>query len=363
MWAEGVRNDVGILCGCAAAVGNIFGRYFLLVPITACPMGEFLMSDKPIIQLSMVVGDKEGNKLFGSTYRRLNILCEHHMNGRYFSDTRQLGILVLVDGGLCSFGVHGPGRPRRLRKDKEYEVDLVLEESRWRGASSNAARVILAKGVADAVKVMLGAINDCTDREAFIRDFLIAANEYVREQSDPGQEVEAITFDMSADAEPAELPEPTPVVVPRKIKVRREEGYHTDTIGRCAGNRQFMAFVVASLPSPVPEDWKPHKRWYAVLHLFDIKGQHRRTEAWFAGTTADGERESVEKAEAKLDEMLKAIQPVKFCDVTVKLFSVEVDGTTFGLVDASEEDEDYQSIHLLPNDLAFFPPWDGTYDT
>ena len=61
--------------------------------------------------------------------------------------------------------------------------------------------------------------------------------------------------------------------------------------------------------------------------------------------------------------MLAALGPVKYCDVAISHFRVEVDGRVFGLVDASEPDEGYESIHLLPNDFAFFEPWDGMYDT
>ena len=54
---------------------------------------------------------------------------------------------------------------------------------------------------------------------------------------------------------------------------------------------------------------------------------------------------------------------VQYGDVKISLFQVQIDGHTFGLVDASEPEEGYLSIHLLPDDLAFFEPWDGTYDT
>jgi formate hydrogenlyase regulatory protein HycA len=151
--------------------------------------------------------------------------------------------------------------------------------------------------------------------------------------------------------------------VPQSIKIAREQGYHTDRIGKYGESNQFMGFVTATLPNPLPRDWQTHKRWYAVLHTFDKKGKHLNTQAWFAGTTASGEREAVAKAEAKLDQMIAALGKVKFGNVKVGLFQVQIDGHTFGLVDASEPEEGYVSIHLLPNQLAFFEPWDGTYDT
>jgi formate hydrogenlyase regulatory protein HycA len=153
------------------------------------------------------------------------------------------------------------------------------------------------------------------------------------------------------------------MAVPRILRILREEGYHTDQIGNYGAGNQFVGFVTATLPTPLPDDWQVHKRWYAVLHTFDATGNHLNTEVSYAGTTASGERQAVERAEARLGEMIAALGKVRYGDVKVGLFQVQIDGHTFGLVDASEPDEGYESIHLLPNDLAFFAPWDGTYDT
>ena len=144
-------------------------------------------------------------------------------------------------------------------------------------------------------------------------------------------------------------------MVPERILILREEDYHTDQIGKYGDGNQFMAFVTATLPqTPGLKDWQWHKRWYAVLHTFDTDGAHLDTRTWFAGTTAKGERDAIERAETKLEEMLTSLGSIRFEDVNIELFQVEVDGQIFGLVDASEPEEDYESIHLLPNDLAFF---------
>ena len=156
------------------------------------------------------------------------------------------------------------------------------------------------------------------------------------------------------------------MAVPSRIMIAREEGYHTDKIGRCEDGRQFMAFVVASLPiekRQAAADWQKHKQWHAVLHTFDKMGRHLNSDIWRAGTTADGEAHVIQQAKSRLTEMLAKLGPVKYGNVKVSLFRVEVDGREFGLVDASEPEEGYESIHLLPNDLAFFEPWDGNYDT
>ncbi len=153
-------------------------------------------------------------------------------------------------------------------------------------------------------------------------------------------------------------------MVPERILIVREKGYHTDQIGQYGNGNQLMAFVVATVPRIGESKYRGlQPRWYAVLHTFDRVGSHLDTQTWFAGTTTEGERGAIERAEAKLEEMLKQLGPIRFKDVKIKLFQVEVDGQTFGLVDASEPEAEYESIHLLPNDLAFFEPWDGLYDT
>ncbi len=152
------------------------------------------------------------------------------------------------------------------------------------------------------------------------------------------------------------------MAIPRRIRIEQVPDYYTRFIGRCADGRQFMAFVVASLPTPVPRDWRRHKRWYTVLHTFDGRGRHVSTEARFAGTTADGEDQVTERAQSWRQEMLARLNGYRFCDVEVRLFSALVDGSSFGLVDTTDE-ELGESVTLWPNDLVFHPPWDGSYDT
>ncbi len=153
--------------------------------------------------------------------------------------------------------------------------------------------------------------------------------------------------------------------VPNRIKIKREEEeeYYTHFIGKTEDGKQFMALIGATLPQPCPEDWKNHKKWYAILHTFDAEGRHLETKAVCTGRTADGEDEVVEKARTIRNEMLSALGEVSFEDIEARLFSVEIDGSTFGLVDGSEPEEGIEKIDFLPNDLAFFEPWDGEYDT
>jgi formate hydrogenlyase regulatory protein HycA len=145
------------------------------------------------------------------------------------------------------------------------------------------------------------------------------------------------------------------VAIPDKIKIKREEGYRTHHIGRFANGDQFMGFVVTPGGSR-------NVKWYAVLHRFDASGKHLGTDHFFLGR-ATWARELDTDVDAKLAELLKPFGPITYCDIEVGLFSVDIDGYKFGLVDASVQEEGYERIDLVPNDLAFFTPWDGYYDT
>lgn len=148
--------------------------------------------------------------------------------------------------------------------------------------------------------------------------------------------------------------------LPATIPIAREAEYRTHNIGKCDDGRQFMAFVVAEFAGE--GTWQQRKRWYAVLHTFDAKGNHLNTEARFAGTTADGEPDVLNRARAMRDEMLAGLGGYTFCNVRIKLFSVEIDGIRFALADDSEPGYGLR-VTLWPNDLLFTPPWNGLYST
>ena len=62
---------------------------------------------------------------------------------------------------------------------------------------------------------------------------------------------------------------------------------------------------------------------------------------------------------------IDALRPFDQQDIVVEPFGVERDGITFGLVPRPpEDDSDHWWVELRPgNFMAFFPPWDGFYDT
>ena len=132
---------------------------------------------------------------------------------------------------------------------------------------------------------------------------------------------------------------------PKKIRIAREEGFHTDTIGRHREG-QFMGFVVGAGRGPVAE-WS-ELTWYAVLHLFTEEGRHIRTQH------ATGE---IPEMERRLREMLGELQSVTYGDVEIERFRVVIDGHKFGLVPKESD------LVLVPNGLVFGKPWDGFYST
>src|SRR5258708_16153881 len=149
--------------------------------------------------------------------------------------------------------------------------------------------------------------------------------------------------------------------ITKKLKIRREEGYHTHNIGRYRNGDQFMGFVVAAEPHGRTSSKSGKLRWYAVLHRFDSAGRHLATEASYLGLKAWGIE--VKNADATLSRMIHGFGPIQYGDIEIEPISVEIDGHTFGLVNSSIPKEGYSRVDLLPNNLAFFPPWDGSYET
>jgi len=152
--------------------------------------------------------------------------------------------------------------------------------------------------------------------------------------------------------------------------VKRYDIEHCGTayIGQFGNQNQFWAQVVAvfrkpSAVSAVGEDeWKTRKCWYAILHKFDVQGNHLATDFKFIGTTADGESVILPEAERQKDNFIQALGPVSFEDIAIRLFGVEIDGHVFGMVDSSSS-EWGDSATMEPGDLVFSAPWDGEYDT
>ena len=156
----------------------------------------------------------------------------------------------------------------------------------------------------------------------------------------------------------------TKMAVPDKIKIIKDD-YRFEFVGKYNFENQFMAFITASLPNSMPQNWQEHKRWYAIIHKFNSDGIHIDTEHFWGGTTADGEDNIFPNLENKLGEMVSQLNDLELGEISVKPFQIEIDGRLFGLIYNyyEEDDEGHEWIELEPNGVVFYSPWEGDYDT
>jgi len=153
------------------------------------------------------------------------------------------------------------------------------------------------------------------------------------------------------------------MAIPERVPIAYEPGYRTGSIGTYEGG-QFFGSVTATVEdgAGASAEWYRYKRWYAVLHRFGPDGTHTGSQIWCAGTS-ENENASIDSAEACLAGWLETLPGRVFGNIAVKLFQVEFEGHTFGLVDQSQEYGGQDHAELVPDDLGFDPPWDGCYDT
>lgn len=160
--------------------------------------------------------------------------------------------------------------------------------------------------------------------------------------------------------------EPEPyksTTLPETFPINRyEEGGYSKYMGTFAKG-QFWARVAAEFtPGDSPDNWQSRKVWYAILHKFDAGGNHIGTEWKRVGTTADGENKVLDYALRTMKKFITGLGPVEYGDIEIGLFTVNVEGFEFGLIDKSNE-EYGDTVSMQPGDLDFYPPWTGDYDT
>lgn len=163
---------------------------------------------------------------------------------------------------------------------------------------------------------------------------------------------------------------------PNKIRIPLDE-YRFENVGHMPDGTQFMAYVTGAFPTGMKyyleDDWQTKKKWLAVIHRFDAAGNHIGTETRLGAFDIEGRQVAGDKAFAHLQNMyadLSANGEPEFCDIWVKLFSVEINGVTYGLLYEQSEEEPEKGeergewVMLEPRDIMFHPPWDsGEYST
>lgn len=144
----------------------------------------------------------------------------------------------------------------------------------------------------------------------------------------------------------------------REAIIIKHDDYHAKYIGETGENQFFLTtpFVPA----------RPDKEGceFIALYLFDAFGKFIEAKVEKLGSRQDLDRDI---AKAKYDELLDSIKDPYFCDINIEPFSVEKFGVEFGLIpwDAEDVEEGEEApLEVQPgNYMAFFPPWDGYYDT
>lgn len=158
----------------------------------------------------------------------------------------------------------------------------------------------------------------------------------------------------------ADLPPWHPRLPPRFVRINHDD-YDARYVGKLADGRQFF------LTFPFTPDDRSGGD-YIALYLFDEFGQLLEARVHSEREEGLGTRDAVA---AFVDRLLGGLGKLRYGDIRVAPFSVTRFGRTFGLVfdpgevDDDEDDEDFGIwVNVLPGDyMAFYPPWDGDYDT
>lgn len=334
-----------------------------------------------MIEISGEYGGSMSDDVLWPMQRRLNELFEFRMRRDYGTSVVLLAIGLRVSGAIQDFGSQAPGRLVHRQKDKSLEIDLTIPRSAWEDKPLDEVRTYLGDGLRATFSVLkerLAKIDKEADIVAWELDFETCLRQFLDEAGSQEERERELKYPAVKALEaylkregrdrptaPTESPKKRRARkrIPRTIPIAWEKDYHTDQIGKYGEGHQFMGFVTCTGPSTVDQEFFAQKRWYAVLHIFDRSGKHLNSEVWFAGSAGEGERDVISKAEARLKEMVAKLKKVKYGNIRVGAFQVEVDGQTFGLVDTSDLEAGEVSVTLVPNDLLFAPPWDGTYST
>lgn len=149
----------------------------------------------------------------------------------------------------------------------------------------------------------------------------------------------------------------------RKIRINHDD-YHARHIGRIADGRQFFLtnpFVWAMSNNPGRE--------FLALYIFDADGNLFETKIDDLGERENkilpGNKLDISSVGSLVETRLIELGEFSFGDIEVMPFRVEKFGVEFGLIpQPPEDDEDEWWVAAEPGDyMAFFPPYDGDYDT
>lgn len=152
------------------------------------------------------------------------------------------------------------------------------------------------------------------------------------------------------------------MTIPDKLPIMRIEDYHTHYLGKIADGRLFwgyqtFVFDLRYAEMQQGDDWRKHRKEYALVHTFDKDGNYLTTKYWFAGFTNEVNQQQLE---GKVEELVRELGDIVFEDIELKIFQTQIDNIIFGLI----VDEEAEMINLQPGStISFQKPWDGEYYT
>ena len=150
-----------------------------------------------------------------------------------------------------------------------------------------------------------------------------------------------------------------PAKAPKRIRIKPDD-YEANNIGKIGDGRQFF------LTCPfVPGNSKSAGAEYVACYIFDAAGELISAQIDALGVRGTG---TAEKRVLIVEKRLKALGKTRRQAIKVVPFSINKYGTEFGLIARPPEDpsdaEDHWWVEAQPgNYMAFYPPWDGDYDT
>ncbi len=148
-----------------------------------------------------------------------------------------------------------------------------------------------------------------------------------------------------------------PPELPARIRIEHDD-HHARYVGRTGAGLQYF------LTTPFVPALSDAGREFIAVYLFDEDGVLVEARIDDLGPRAQLDREAARRLEAR---RLADLGTVTLEAIEVAPFELERFGTRFGLIPQApaEDDDDPQwSIVVEPgNYMAFYPPWDGEYDT
>jgi len=147
--------------------------------------------------------------------------------------------------------------------------------------------------------------------------------------------------------------------IPERIPISHDD-YHAKHIGKTADGRQFFLTTPFCMGGPD----------FVALYLFNGDGDLLEARIDQLGVRTDASlpgnmKQHDARDQQLLAERLAELGPVSFESIEIKPFAIQRNDVTFGLIvqEPEDEDESWSVIAEPGNYMAFFPPWEGDYDT